>query len=159
MNGTDTTRNGTTIGIAPDGTPLRAQTNAFSPKKRETLNDSPTKNSISNTSPSKSAMASADNESSDEEEVISAEQLYSVVALGADDRSISIWRTTDQRPLLVAKEAFDRQILDLSWSFNGHHVWACSSDGSICVLDFEDRGPEEDTGTFSPLYRYNWVVC
>ncbi|KAG8800367.1 HIR complex subunit, partial [Serendipita sp. 399] len=62
--------------------------------------------------------------------------VFSVVALGADDRSISIWRSTDPRPLVVAKEAFDRQILDLNWSADGKSIWACSSDGTLAVVDF-----------------------
>lgn len=41
--------------------------------------------------------------------------ICSVVALGADDRSISVWQTKSARPLIVAKEVFERQILDLSW--------------------------------------------
>lgn len=64
------------------------------------------------------------------------ETVFSVVALGADDRSISVWRTTDARPLVVAKEVFDRQILDLGWAWDGQSIWACSSDGTIAVLDF-----------------------
>ncbi|KAG9029780.1 HIR complex subunit [Serendipita sp. 407] len=62
--------------------------------------------------------------------------VFSVVAVGADDHSISIWRSTDPRPLVVAKEAFDRQILDLNWSSDGRSVWACSSDGTLAVVDF-----------------------
>ena len=65
-----------------------------------------------------------------------SEIVFSVVALGADDRSISVWRTTDARPLVVAKEVFDRQILDLSWAADGQSIWACSSDGTIAILDF-----------------------
>ena len=41
--------------------------------------------------------------------------ICSVVALGADDRSVSVWQTKSARPLIVAKEVFERQILDLSW--------------------------------------------
>jgi protein HIRA/HIR1 len=41
--------------------------------------------------------------------------ICSVVALGADDRSVSIWQTKSARPLIVAKEVFERQIMDLNW--------------------------------------------
>jgi len=41
--------------------------------------------------------------------------ICSVVALGADDRSVSVWQTKSARPIIVAKEVFERQILDLSW--------------------------------------------
>ena len=41
--------------------------------------------------------------------------ICSVVALGADDCSVSVWQTKSARPLIVAKEVFERQIMDLSW--------------------------------------------
>lgn len=46
---------------------------------------------------------------------ISTANICSVVALGADDRSVSVWQTKSARPLIVAKEVFERQIMDLSW--------------------------------------------
>ena len=41
--------------------------------------------------------------------------ICSVVALGADDCSVSVWQTKSARPLIGAKEVFERQIMDLSW--------------------------------------------
>ena len=41
--------------------------------------------------------------------------IYSVVALGADDRSASVWQTESARPPIVAKEVSERKIMDLSW--------------------------------------------
>lgn len=38
-----------------------------------------------------------------------------MLALGSDDSSISIWRNTRNKPLLVVKDIFERQILDLCW--------------------------------------------
>jgi protein HIRA/HIR1 len=38
-----------------------------------------------------------------------------MLALGADDNSISIWKNTRNAPLVVVKDIFERQILDLSW--------------------------------------------
>ncbi|KAF8636355.1 hypothetical protein AX16_011006 [Volvariella volvacea WC 439] len=62
--------------------------------------------------------------------------ICSVVALGADDRSVSIWQTKSARPLIVAKEVFDRQIMDLSWSWDGLTLYAASSDGTLAVFNF-----------------------
>jgi protein HIRA/HIR1 len=137
---------------------------SISPTKRLTINvnESPSKRSLVN--------GSVDG---DEDAAEEAANVYSVVALGADDRSISIWRTTDTRPLVVAKEAFDRQILDLSWSADGRSVWACSSDGSIAVLDFSDPEPDgmmgrrrkgemeglttaEETKAYLSLFEFPW---
>ncbi len=41
--------------------------------------------------------------------------ICSVVALGADDLSVSVWQTKSARPLIAAKEVFERSILDLNW--------------------------------------------
>ncbi|KAI6021803.1 histone transcription regulator 1 [Pisolithus microcarpus] len=79
--------------------------------------------------------------------------ICSVVALGADDRSISIWQTKSARPLIVAREVFERQIMDLSWSRDGLTLYAASSDGTIAVFDFD---PEELDGIapFSAQQQY-----
>ncbi|KAG8875668.1 HIR complex subunit, partial [Tulasnella sp. 331] len=63
--------------------------------------------------------------------------ICSVVALGADDLSISVWQTKSPRPLIVAKDAFDGQIYDLSWSLDGLTLYACSADGSLGAFDFD----------------------
>lgn len=67
---------------------------------------------------------------------VTSTNICSVVALGADDLSISIWQTKSPRPLLVAKDVFEGQIFDLSWSLDGMTLYACSSDGSLAVFDF-----------------------
>jgi protein HIRA/HIR1 len=46
---------------------------------------------------------------------VATANICSVVALGADDRSVSVWQTKSARPLIVAREVFERQIMDLSW--------------------------------------------
>ena len=67
---------------------------------------------------------------------VSTSNICSVVALGADDHSVSIWQTKSARPLIVAKEVFDRQIMDLSWSWDGLTLYAASSDGTIAAFSF-----------------------
>ncbi|KAG6840432.1 hypothetical protein C0991_006744 [Blastosporella zonata] len=70
---------------------------------------------------------------------VSTSNICSVVALGADDRSVSVWQTKSARPLIVAKEVFDRQIMDLSWSWDGLTLYAASSDGTIAVFNFDSE--------------------
>ncbi|KAB5588273.1 histone transcription regulator HIP1 [Ceratobasidium theobromae] len=65
--------------------------------------------------------------------------ICSVVALGADDQSISVWQTKHARPLVVAREVFDRPIMDLAWTWDGLSLYACSSDGTVAVFDFEEH--------------------
>ncbi|KAF8632896.1 hypothetical protein AX17_004742 [Amanita inopinata Kibby_2008] len=74
---------------------------------------------------------------------VATSNICSVVALGADDRSVSVWQTKSARPLIVAKEVFERQIMDLSWSWDGMTLYAASSDGTLAVFNFE---PEELDG-------------
>lgn len=38
-----------------------------------------------------------------------------MLALGVDDQSISIWKNTKDTPLVVFRDIFERQILDLCW--------------------------------------------
>ncbi|KAJ3770549.1 histone transcription regulator 1 [Lentinula raphanica] len=79
----------------------------------------------------------------DPKQPVATSNICSVVALGADDRSVSVWQTKSARPLIVAKEVFDRQIMDLSWSWDGMTLYAASSDGTIAVFAFE---PDELEG-------------
>ncbi|KAF9239305.1 histone transcription regulator 1 [Melanogaster broomeanus] len=68
--------------------------------------------------------------------------ICSVVALGADDRSISIWQTKSARPLIVARE----QSIPTHTSAgprDGLTLYAASSDGTVAVFDFD---PEELDG-------------
>ncbi|PKI85312.1 Hir1p [Malassezia vespertilionis] len=69
-------------------------------------------------------------------------QVATVVALGAQDQSVSVWITGQPRPLFVARDLFDRHVMDMSWSQDGYTVYACSSDGTVAVLQFsaEDFG-------------------
>ncbi|KAF7427978.1 HIR complex subunit [Pleurotus ostreatus] len=69
---------------------------------------------------------------------VTTSNICSVVALGADDRSVSIWQTKSARPLIVAKEVFERQIMDLSWSRDGLTLYAASSDGTLAVFNFDE---------------------
>jgi protein HIRA/HIR1 len=100
-----------------------------------------------------------------------------VVALGADDQSVSVWQTKHARPLVVAREVFDRPIMDLAWyvrppsmivldfpmlgpllpnsaplshtspylpprtcrSWDGLTLYACSSDGTVALFDFDEH--------------------
>lgn len=59
------------------------------------------------------------------------QQQYCVLAVGSRDRSLSIWLTALQRPLVVVHDLFKDSILDLSWSRHRNILLACSTDGTI----------------------------
>lgn len=42
-------------------------------------------------------------------------QPYNVIAIGSQDRTITVWTTASPRPLFVAKHFFSQSVVDLSW--------------------------------------------
>lgn len=67
------------------------------------------------------------------------EKNYAICAVGSTDSVISVWKTNSMTPLVVVKDVFERQVLDLSWSNDGHHLYACSADGSTIAISFSDE--------------------
>ncbi|XP_050301277.1 protein HIRA homolog isoform X2 [Anthonomus grandis grandis] len=63
---------------------------------------------------------------------------YCCLAIGSRDRSISVWLTSLKRPLVVVKELFEDSILDISWSSRGDFLLACSGDGTVACIMFEE---------------------
>ncbi|PQM33769.1 protein HIRA-like isoform X1 [Prunus yedoensis var. nudiflora] len=64
-------------------------------------------------------------------------QPYNVIAIGSQDRTITVWTTASPRPLFVAKHFFSQSVVDLSWSPDGYSLFACSLDGSVATFHFE----------------------
>lgn len=42
-------------------------------------------------------------------------QPYNIIAIGSQDRTITVWTTASPRPLFVAKHFFTQSVVDLSW--------------------------------------------
>lgn len=66
-------------------------------------------------------------------------QPYNVIAIGSQDRTITVWTTASARPLFVAKHFFTQSVVDLSWSPDGYSLFACSLDGSVANFHFEAK--------------------
>ncbi|XP_037724878.1 protein HIRA homolog [Drosophila subpulchrella] len=64
---------------------------------------------------------------------------YCCLAVGSRDRSLSVWMTALQRPMIVIHELFNDSILDLSWGPKECLLMACSGDGSIACLKFTEE--------------------
>ncbi|KAK1310783.1 Protein HIRA [Acorus calamus] len=62
---------------------------------------------------------------------------YNVIAIGSQDRTITVWTTGSPRPLFVAKHFFTQSVVDLSWSPDGYALFACSLDGTMATFHFE----------------------
>ncbi|XP_078434483.1 histone chaperone HIRA-like protein isoform X2 [Wolffia australiana] len=66
-------------------------------------------------------------------------QPYNVIAIGSQDRTITVWTTANHRPLFVAKHFFTQSVVDLSWSPDGYALFACSLDGTVATFHFEAK--------------------
>ncbi|XP_037920410.1 protein HIRA homolog [Hermetia illucens] len=66
-------------------------------------------------------------------------QQYCCLAVGSRDRSLSVWMTALQRPLVVIHDLFQDSVLDLSWGPDKYILLACSGDGSVACLQFTDK--------------------
>ncbi|KAH8387990.1 hypothetical protein KR093_010789, partial [Drosophila rubida] len=64
---------------------------------------------------------------------------YCVLAVGSRDRSLSVWLTALQRPMVVIHELFNDSVLDISWGPQQCLLMACSGDGTIACLQFNEQ--------------------
>ncbi|XP_022691460.1 protein HIRA-like isoform X2 [Varroa jacobsoni] len=84
--------------------------------------------------------------------------MFNCLAIGSRDRSVSIWRNDRKRALCVVHDLFTNSVVDLAWNPLTQQLLACSSDGSLAVLDFSAHElgkavtQEEQTGLFQRLY-------
>ena len=72
-----------------------------------------------------------------------------VIAAAGADKTLTVWSTSDPRPLVVLQEAALKPISDLAWSPDGMSVFLTALDGSIVSFVFEEgelgwpRSPED----------------
>ncbi|KAL6537922.1 hypothetical protein OROHE_012209 [Orobanche hederae] len=66
-------------------------------------------------------------------------QPYNVIAIGSQDRTITVWTTASPRPLFVAKHFFTQSVVDLTWSPDGYSIFACSLDGTVATFHFDEN--------------------
>ncbi|PTU22481.1 hypothetical protein P175DRAFT_0499017 [Aspergillus ochraceoroseus IBT 24754] len=70
-----------------------------------------------------------------------------VIACAGGDKSLSIWITSNPRPIVVAQGLAAKSISDLAWSPDGKCLYATALDGTILAVRFE----EGDLGYAMPL--------
>jgi WD40 repeat protein len=63
---------------------------------------------------------------------------YCLFALGSRDKSLSIWLTSEQRPLTVLYDIFDSPIMDITWSKETISLLCCSMDGTVLFINFDN---------------------
>ncbi|KAG8387508.1 hypothetical protein BUALT_Bualt02G0028400 [Buddleja alternifolia] len=99
------------------------------------FNHSMFKRNLSNSQDLKNASAGWSNGSSKTEG--KDLQPYNVIAIGSQDRTITVWTTASPRPLFVAKHFFTQSVVDLTWSPDGYSLFACSLDGTVATFHFD----------------------
>lgn len=62
-----------------------------------------------------------------------------VCALGSQDNGISIWWTGSARAICSVQDLFTHSVLDLCWTPDGLGLYACSYDGTIVYIQFEQN--------------------
>ncbi|KAF2276097.1 Hira-domain-containing protein [Westerdykella ornata] len=72
-----------------------------------------------------------------EVEVETAPVYFSVVACAGQDKTLSVWTSTDARPFVITQEVAAKSITDLAWAPSGETLYMTSLDGSILTVIFE----------------------
>ncbi|KAL4930146.1 putative histone transcription regulator Hir1 [Aspergillus undulatus] len=67
-----------------------------------------------------------------------AQTAVTVIACAGGDKSLSVWITSNPRPIVVAQELAAKSISDLCWSPDGSCLYATALDGTILAVRFED---------------------
>ncbi|BDD54843.1 HIR complex subunit [Monascus purpureus] len=61
-----------------------------------------------------------------------------VIACAGGDKSLSIWITSNPRPIVVAQDLAVKSISDLAWNPEGTCLFATALDGTILAVKFEE---------------------
>ncbi|OJD23578.1 protein hir1 [Blastomyces percursus] len=65
--------------------------------------------------------------------------LVTVIACAGADKSLSIWITSNPRPIVVTQDLAAKAISDLSWSPDGKCLFVTALDGTILCVRFENN--------------------
>ncbi|QKX56095.1 uncharacterized protein TRUGW13939_03195 [Talaromyces rugulosus] len=64
--------------------------------------------------------------------------LVTVIACAGGDKSLSVWITSNPRPIVVAQDVSAKSLSDLAWTPDGKCLFATALDGTIVAVHFED---------------------
>ena len=64
--------------------------------------------------------------------------LVTVIACAGQDKALSIWITSNPRPLVITQDLAVKSFSDLAWTPNGKNLFVTSLDGSILAILFDE---------------------
>lgn len=68
----------------------------------------------------------------------STQSLVTVIACAGQDKALSVWITSNPRPLVITQDLAAKSISDLAWTPDGRSLFATSLDGSVIAVVFEE---------------------
>lgn len=102
-----------------------------------TINNASTNNNNNNTNNNSNSNGTSSKVGASKSNALASKTVkYCCIAIGSRDRSISVWLTSQPRPLIVAHDLFESSVLDISWSKDGYRLLACSQDGTVAAMIF-----------------------
>ncbi|PHH76389.1 hypothetical protein CDD82_4023 [Ophiocordyceps australis] len=63
--------------------------------------------------------------------------LVTVLASAGQDKTLSVWNTNTSRPVVIVQDLAGKSISDIAWTPDGQGLFACSLDGSIVAVKFD----------------------
>ena len=70
-----------------------------------------------------------------------------------------MWLTALKRPLVVIHELFTNSVLDLSWSFSGLQLMACSWDGTVAYVEFSEEELGKPLTLEEKVSETGFLIC
>ncbi len=63
--------------------------------------------------------------------------IHTVIACAGQDKSLTVWITTNPRPLVIIRDLCKKSISDLAWTPDGKTLFVACLDGSILMANFQ----------------------
>ena len=63
--------------------------------------------------------------------------IHTVIACAGQDKALTVWITTNPRPLVIIKELCNKSISDLAWTPDGKRLYVACLDGSVVMVQFQ----------------------
>ena len=65
--------------------------------------------------------------------------VHTVIACAGQDKALSVWITTNPRPLVIAQDMAVKSISDLAWTPDGKTLFLSTLDGTVITVMFEPQ--------------------